>query len=178
MSNRIIVVLLVLVLGFLAKIDLQQSSLNERVAIIESVIIDSGQKIQYTKEDEECLARNIYYEAGIESDEGKFAIAHVTLNRLHSKFWGDSVCKVVYSKAQFSWTLQRRLPRPDAELYKRCQYIAHASLNGKRVRGLEKSLFYHADYIKTPNWADNQNLALKIGQHIFYNRAKNSWLEI
>ena len=31
--------------------------------------------------DLDCLARNIYYEAGLESEEGKVAVGLVTINR-------------------------------------------------------------------------------------------------
>jgi spore germination cell wall hydrolase CwlJ-like protein len=84
----------------------------------------------------------------------------------------------VYAKAQFSWTLKKRLPNPDPVLYKHCEEIALAALKGRGVKGLDKSLFYHATYIKNPHWVDPRHEARQVGQHIFYNKAKNSNLEI
>ena len=61
----------------------------------------------------DCLAKNIYYEAGSESYEGKLAVAQVTLNRVNSGKFPTDICSVVYQKTvdqnlkticQFSWT--------------------------------------------------------------------------
>ena len=141
-------------------------------------VIQVNEKVKYTKNDVECLTRNIYYEAGVESKVGKFAVAHVTVNRLKTGYWGDSICKVVYAKKQFSWTLAKKLPRPDSKVWAESEEVARKVLAGHRVRGLTKSLFYHATYIKHPNWADPKHHAGKIGAHVFYNRAKGSRLEI
>ena len=45
-----------------------------------------------------CLADNVYYEAGNQSIAGKKAVAYVTLNRLQSRNWPNSVCEIVYQK--------------------------------------------------------------------------------
>ena len=48
-----------------------------------------------TSRDEDCLARNIYYEAGGESEEGKVAVAIVTINRVKDGRFDRSICGVV-----------------------------------------------------------------------------------
>ena len=48
--------------------------------------------------DVECLARNIFYESGGESREGKIAVAQVTLNRAQDPRFGQSVCEVVKAR--------------------------------------------------------------------------------
>jgi spore germination cell wall hydrolase CwlJ-like protein len=48
-----------------------------------------------TSRDEDCLARNIYYEAGSESEEGKVAVAIVTINRVKDGRFDRSICGVV-----------------------------------------------------------------------------------
>ena len=66
-----------------------------------------------------CLATNIYHEARGESNEGKFAVGNVTMNRVDSNRFPDSICEVVYQaeyrvnwkgdqvprrhRCQFSW---------------------------------------------------------------------------
>jgi spore germination cell wall hydrolase CwlJ-like protein len=45
--------------------------------------------------DVECLARNIFYESGGESVEGKVAVAMVTLNRTQNPNYPSTVCDVV-----------------------------------------------------------------------------------
>ena len=141
-------------------------------------IIQVNEKVKYTKNDVECLTRNIYYEAGVEPEVGKFAVAHVTVNRLKTGYWGNSICKVVYAKSQFSWTLAKKLPRPNGKLWAESEEIARKVLAGHRVRGLTRSLYYHAIYIRDPKWVDPKHEAGQIVQHIFYNKAKGSRLEI
>ena len=63
------------------------------------------------EKDLECLALNIYREAGHEPFEGKVAVAQVTLNRVVDSRFPNTVCDVVYEKTavyskvicQFSW---------------------------------------------------------------------------
>ena len=141
-------------------------------------IIQVKEHVKYTKNDVECLTKNIYYEARGENTQGKFAVAHVTINRLKTGYWGNSICKVVYAKKQFSWTLAKKLPRPDSKVWAESEQIARKVLAGHRVRGLTRSLYYHAIYIKDPKWADPSAEAGQIGNHVFYNRAKGSTLEI
>lgn len=48
--------------------------------------------------DVECMARNIFYEAGSEPTEGKIAVGIVTLNRTQDGRFGKSVCDVVRAR--------------------------------------------------------------------------------
>ena len=50
----------------------------------------------------ECLARNIFYEAGNEPEEGKVAVALVTLNRVEDGRFGSDVCSVVKQRTYFT----------------------------------------------------------------------------
>jgi spore germination cell wall hydrolase CwlJ-like protein len=119
-----------------------------------------------------CLARNIYYEAGVEPVLGKYAVATVTLNRVKTRYWGDTICRVVYARAQFSWTKLRHLPKPDPTLWAECLKIADNSVKGARVVKVRNGMFYYADYIRRPNWAADKYRIAQIGQHIFYRNAK------
>ena len=49
-------------------------------------------------QDVECMARNIFYEAGGESTEGKIAVGVVTLNRAQDGRFGKTVCDVVKAR--------------------------------------------------------------------------------
>ena len=57
----------------------------------QEVAMDLGQQI-------ECMAKNIYYEAGSEPYEGKLAVAQVTMNRTRNPSFPKSVCEVVKQK--------------------------------------------------------------------------------
>lgn len=48
--------------------------------------------------DIECMAKNIFYEAGGEPTEGKIAVGIVTLNRTQDGRFGRSVCDVVKAR--------------------------------------------------------------------------------
>ena len=137
---------------------------------IKSMIIKTNQKVNYSQQDLQCLSKNIYHEAGIESQEGMFAVAQVTLNRLRDGRWGKTVCSVVYSPAQFSWTLYPKIrnEKPQGELWERSQIVARSVLEqGYRVPQLENAILYHADYVN-PYWAKAVVKMQQIGRHIFY----------
>ena len=125
----------------------------------------------------ECLAKNIYYEAGTEPFEGKVAVAQVTINRTKSKDFPKDICSVVYERnivynkvlCQFSWYCEQQTKvRPiHAATYKESEAVAQkVLLEGFRLDIIkEDTLYYHADYVN-PRWK-KQRVA-KIGKHIFY----------
>ncbi|CAB4125131.1 Cell wall hydrolase, SleB [uncultured Caudovirales phage] len=49
-------------------------------------------------QDIQCLARNIYYEAGSEPEEGKVAVGLVTINRANTPNYPSTICGVVKQK--------------------------------------------------------------------------------
>ena len=112
-----------------------------------------------------CLAENIYFEAGVESYEGKLAIAQVTFNRLMTGRWGDTICDVVHSPYQFSWTNDKKEP-PSGRLWLESKQVASDFINGARMNDMKDVLFYHANYID-PRW-NRKYIVAKIDSHIFY----------
>ena len=52
-------------------------------------------KVKYSPEDILCLAKNIYFEAGVESTAGKLAVANVTINRTIHVNYPNTICAVV-----------------------------------------------------------------------------------
>lgn len=124
----------------------------------------------------ECLAINIYKEAGYESFEGKVAVAQVTMNRAASGRFPNDVCAVVYQKnviyekvvCQFSWycdSTHRNRP-VNKEAYNESYEVAKkVLLENFRLDILKDALYYHATYVN-PRWPHEK--VGKIGQHIFY----------
>jgi len=159
--------------AILAFQQLEISTLHDDIQEIKIYLIKTQQRVQHTSAEADCLAKNIFYEAGVEDRLGKFAVAQVTLNRLKEKRWGTDICKVVYARAQFSWTLdkKKRYAQPKGPLWAESKEVAHKVLQeGYRVAGLEHSTFYHADYIKEPIWSRSVVKIQQIGQHIFYKK--------
>lgn len=175
MSNRTLIIIGCSLLALLLiRQEVRMDVLEEKI----DDIIQVKDHVKYNKNDMDCLTRNIYYEARGEDYRGKMAVAQVTINRLKTGYWGNSICKVVYAKKQFSWTLTKKLPRPDSKVWAESEEIARKVLAGHRVRGLTRSLYYHAIHIRDPKWADTRHEVGQIGNHVFYNRAKGSTLEI
>jgi len=124
----------------------------------------------------DCLAINIYREAGHEPFEGKVAVAQVTMNRVKDGRFGNDVCGVVYQKnvvmekvvCQFSWACDSvHKNRPvNKDAYNESYAVAKkVLLENFRLDVLKDALYYHATYVN-PQW--NLDKIGKIGQHIFY----------
>ena len=125
----------------------------------------------------DCLARNIYHEAGYEPFEGKVAVAQVTINRAESGEFPSDICRVVYQKnvvyekvlCQFSWycdTASAKKPMNGPVYTESMEVAKKVLLEGFRLPDLKKALYFHGDYIQ-PNW--NKKPVAKIGRHVFYN---------
>ena len=124
----------------------------------------------------ECLTRNIYWEAASEPFEGKVAVAQVTLNRMESGKFPDSVCGVVHQKnvfyervvCQFSWYCENnhKVKPVHKPMWRESEEVAKkVLLEGFRLPSLHNALYYHADYVN-PGWKHPK--IEKIGRHIFY----------
>jgi spore germination cell wall hydrolase CwlJ-like protein len=124
----------------------------------------------------DCLAINIYREAGHEPFEGKVAVAQVTMNRVADGRFGNDVCGVVYQKnvvmervvCQFSWycdSTHRNRPVNKAAYNESYEVAKKVLLEDFRLDVLKTALYYHADYVN-PRW--NLDKIGKIGRHIFY----------
>lgn len=124
----------------------------------------------------ECLARNIYYEAGNQPFEGKVAVAQVTINRAESGQFPKDICQVVYQKnvvyervlCQFSWyceTATMMKPKNSA-VFKESEMVARqVLLEGFRLPSLKNALYFHATHIN-PKW--NREKVAVIAGHVFY----------
>lgn len=126
----------------------------------------------HEKKEIDCLAQNIYREAGIEEQNGMVAVALVTMNRVKTEGFPETVCKVVNQKTkgtcQFSWKCIAKLPKINEDLYTYSRSIAiKIFLNHDIIDDITQgALFYHADYVK-PKWKKLE-VTTKIGRHIFY----------
>lgn len=124
-----------------------------------------------------CLALNVYHEARGEPLAGQYAVAEVTMNRVASPRFPDTVCDVVYEQrwdvlrrryvGAFSWTEfeTRRLPRGEA--WQQARAVAEAVYFKRQPPTLDGALFYHAVYIR-PSWSRGNQPVARIGKHIFY----------
>jgi spore germination cell wall hydrolase CwlJ-like protein len=112
-----------------------------------------------------CLVKNVYFESRGEPVKGQEAVALVTLNRVKSPHYPDSVCRVVYAKSQFSWTTKVNPKVKDQKAWKTAEDVVYRVLSGNSKLKSFKATHFHATYV-SPNWG--MKPIAKIGNHIFY----------
>jgi len=122
----------------------------------------------------ECLAKNIYHEAKGEGSLGWLAVGMVTMNRVYSKRYPNTVCEVVYQNNgkvyQFSWAgTKKSLTEPNKKLYNEIKNLAvDIILFHEEMHDItDGALHFHADYV-SPKWNKKMNRTIKVGRHIFY----------
>jgi len=143
-----------------------------------------------------CLATNIYHEARGESVEGKFAVAHVTMNRVTSNRYPSSVCDVVYQadmrinwkgklvprihKCQFSWycdgksddivlkTSTGRVIKHNMEAWEQSLEVATTILKDEVYDPTFGATHYYNDKLADPFWADSYIKVARIDNHVFH----------
>jgi spore germination cell wall hydrolase CwlJ-like protein len=175
-SNKLIIICTALVsFAVLAFSNLLQASYEYHLPLVGSGA-NSIQYHQLSKEKRkqiDCLAENIYYEAGNQSREGKMAVAFVTINRMESGKFPSTICGVVHQKTgevyQFSWVaVKNRLSKiPDSMYNDILQLATMMYFNHEQLKDItDGAMFYHADYVN-PGWKGLKKTKV-IGQHIFY----------
>ena len=135
----------------------------------------------------ECMAKNIYFEAAVESTAGKMAVAQVTMNRVKSNRYPDTICKVVYEgrhhasghpkrdQCQFSWYCDGKGDEPrETPAWRDSKHIAKYVITHPNLIDItDGATHYHADYIPPPRWARKKEMTLQIDTHKFYNKQNN-----
>ncbi len=126
-------------------------------------------------EELDCLARNVYFEARGEPDEGKAAVAHVVMNRAANKRFPDTVCEVIRQggaqklhKCQFSWWCDGLSDEPtNKPAWLKSQDVAGQVYWGRSDDPTVGALWYHAAKAR-PIWRKALIRGPRIGDHIFY----------
>lgn len=134
------------------------------------IAVHYTQLAQEARKQVDCLSDNIYYEAGYEPEQGRLAVAMVTMNRTRDPRFPKDICSVVKqrvkSTCQFSWFCEKkRLANRD--VYEHAREVAvMVYANYEKLHDMTKgALYYHADYVN-PRWKLEKTT--KIGRHIFY----------
>ncbi len=150
-------------------------------------VMSTNSKIVLDPQQHQCLSLNIYFEAAIESTAGKLAVAQVTLNRVRSNRYPDTICSVVKEgrhynsglpkrdQCQFSWYCDGKHDNPrETPAWRDSQNIAKYVLSHPNLIDItDGATHYHADYIDPPRWARKKEMTLQIDTHIFYNKKNN-----
>ena len=144
------------------------------------------------KDEVKCLAQNIYFEARDQTTKGQIAVALVTINRVESSRFPNSICKVVYqankyksgklkrNMCQFSWYCDGKSDVPrDRIAWKVSKTIARAMLRrpGVHIKHFGKTWdmkdflngakYYHRIDVN-PYWNNKMIKVMQIDDHIFW----------
>jgi len=121
-----------------------------------------------------CLALNIYFEARNQPIHGQFAVAEVTLNRVASPSYPNTVCEVVLQSnsksCAFSWWCDGKSDMPqDERAFRISKIIAKLMIEeGEHIWAVgDNATHYHNQSI-SPYWARHFQQINKIGEHVFY----------
>ncbi len=150
-------------------------------------------RVKYSPADAECLAKNIYFEAGVESTAGKLAVANVTINRAANKNYPNTICGVVQEgihyynaqknehfpvrdRCQFSWYCDGLLDDPrEGRTWTSAKLLAEIVLENHHDKALiditDGATHYHANWMeKYPKWSKYKKVMASIDRHIFYKK--------
>ena len=148
-------------------------------------------RVKYTMADAECLAKNIYFEAGVESTAGKLAVANVTINRTLNVNYPNTICGVVQEgihyynvnkdkhfpvrdRCQFSWYCDGLIDEPrEGRTWDSAKVLAEIVLENHYDKALiditDGATHYHANWMeKYPKWSYHKKVMASIDRHIFY----------
>ena len=129
-----------------------------------------------------CLASNIYWEARNQSTHGKLAVAQVTLNRVESQNYPNTICGVVTQtryypsgnidlhSCQFSWYCDGKKDEPIETWgfsYDESYKLAVMFLQERPTDVTEGSTHYHNTKVN-PFWTASLEQVVQIEEHIFY----------
>lgn len=122
----------------------------------------------YDRQQVQCMAENVYFEARDQSIKGQIAVLNVVMNRVKDPRFPKTPCGVIKQKSngvcQFSWVCQNLAISDNTVLYKAKKLAAQVYISniGDVTRGAK---FYHAVYVN-PKWSYRKTTT--IGDHIFY----------
>lgn len=122
----------------------------------------------------ECLTEALYFEARGESVQGLFAVAEVIMNRVDSKRFPNTLCKVINQgtgrkfACQFTYTCDGRAEViAEKRAYQRMGKVAKLMMNGAPRSLTSGATYYHTTAVN-PRWAKTFRRTAKIGVHLFY----------
>jgi len=153
---------------------------QEKIELIEQVIIK--ERVAQDKNELNCLAQNIYWESRNQPENGRLAVAQVTLNRVDDPRFPDTICGVVKQtkyypsgridlhSCQFSWYCDGKSDVPfgnEQRAWNDALALATSVLFERPEDNTGGALWYHNTKVE-PNWSKTFYKVVKIKDHIFY----------
>lgn len=134
-------------------------------------LLDNPHNPEVTRE-QDCFIKNAIYEAIGEGPRGMQLATEVALNRLDANHRGArTMCEVIYSPAQFSWTMtpeEERLPYDDED-YHRAAQVVLSVLYDAIPRALPQDILHYQNpsTATDKSWYESEKVVLVYGGHHF-----------
>ncbi len=113
--------------------------------------ISSNFHVELDAKQTHCIAHAVYHEARNQEIMGQAAVAYVVNNRVHSKRYPNTACKVVYQPWQFSY-IKTTKPNYESKAWKTAVEIATYSQVGLIDDETNGATMYFAHDLVTPRW--------------------------
>ena len=183
MKYRLGFLMMLLLVGVLVPVSIMEQTLHEQEETLERIEEAlEFEKNQIKKDELDCLAQNIYWESRNQSNEGRIAVAQVTMNRVDDPRFPNTICAVVKQtkyypsgridlhSCQFSWYCDGKSDKPfrnEQRVWEESLALAEDFLLNRPNDQTNGALWYHSTKVY-PNWADTYYQVTKIEDHIFY----------
>jgi spore germination cell wall hydrolase CwlJ-like protein len=134
------------------------------------------------KEEINCLAQNLYFEARNQRPIGMIAIGYLVKNRVTHSRWPNTMCKVIWQhrtirgrkRSQFSWTNDGLSDVPkELNAWKKAKSIAKNIYRELVPNPIGVADHYHTTTVN-PIWSRNMYKVATIGDHIFFDSSKSA----
>lgn len=128
------------------------------------------QSYHFDKREILALTTNIYHESRGEPKLGRYMVGYVTINRVLSPEFPNTIYKVVVANKQFSWYNERDSLIPDninVKKWKECYEIAIYILQNIGFDPTFGALYFHTIDVD-PSWAKDKEFIIRVGYHLFY----------
>jgi spore germination cell wall hydrolase CwlJ-like protein len=145
------------------------ATLNKAIFVVSERRIEQPTVVLDSKQ-VSCVARAVYYEARGEDAYGKFAVAHVVINRVKQD--KKSFCAIVNERnrhgCQFSWKCKKvkKIDIKD-EAWIDSFSVATIAMSGYTSDNTYGATYFHSTKVN-PKWNKVMVQTTMIGKHIFY----------
>ena len=114
------------------------------------------------------LAENMYHEARGEGYKAMLAVGEVTINRVESEVFPDTICETVYQESQFSWTKTNPSVIEKDQWFLSLIIATQLYVIDRNFVSNGATYFLNLNRIKKPKWARKLEVVAVIGQHTFF----------
>ncbi len=128
------------------------------------------QSIENKKTEIVALTSNIYHESRGEPKLGKYMVGYVTINRVLSPKFPNTIYEVVVDRKQFSWYNGRSCLIPNDLNIKQWKESYEIAIDVLQNIGFDPTfgaLYFHTKDIN-PKWAKEKEFIIRVGNHKFY----------